>query len=371
MATYSTDKRVVLTLDAGGTNFVFSAISGNREIVEPKCYKADPHHLDNCLSMILQGFEAVNRQLSRSATAISFAFPGPADYKNGIIGDLPNFPAFCGGIALGPMLREHFRLPVFINNDGCLFAYGEALAGALPDINAQLECCGNPKRYANLLGVTLGTGFGGGVVVDGHLLTGDNDCGSHLWCFRNKHYPTLLAEESVGVRAVKRVYKELTQYEHANIDLLEPVDIFNIAEGEMPGDRDAAIASFRELGTIAGDVIAQASALVDGIVVIGGGVSKAAKYILPSLIEEMNGKLNMYGQRAFQRLSSQVYNLEIPEEKEAFLQDNSREIAIPFSDKSVVYNPQRAIGVTLSRLGANKAIALGAYSYALAALDKK
>ena len=38
--------------------------------------------------------------------AISFAFPGPADYEHGVIGDLPNFPAFCGGVALGPFGRK-------------------------------------------------------------------------------------------------------------------------------------------------------------------------------------------------------------------------------------------------------------------------
>ena len=49
-----------------------------------------------------------------------------ADYAHGIIGDLPNFPGFRGGVALGPYLEHVFGIPVFINNDGNLFAYGEA-----------------------------------------------------------------------------------------------------------------------------------------------------------------------------------------------------------------------------------------------------
>jgi glucokinase len=49
----------------------------------------------------------------------------------GIIGDLENLPTFKGGVALGPMLEEIFNIPVFINNDGDLFAYGEAIAGLL------------------------------------------------------------------------------------------------------------------------------------------------------------------------------------------------------------------------------------------------
>jgi len=130
--------------------------------------------LDLCLQTIQQGFEEVRSQLSEPAVAISFAFPGPADYPNGIIGDLGNLPAFRGGVALGPMLEEHFRLPVFINNDGDLFTYGEAIAGFLPYVNEKLAKAGSPKRFKNLFGITLGTGFGGGIVRDGHLYIGDN-----------------------------------------------------------------------------------------------------------------------------------------------------------------------------------------------------
>lgn len=102
---------------------------------------------------------------------------------------MPNFPAFRGGIALGPYLEEKFKIPVFINNDGNLFAYGEALAGALPAINEKLAAAGSPKRYKNLLGITLGTGFGAGVVIDNRLLTGDNGCGGDVWIMRNKNIP--------------------------------------------------------------------------------------------------------------------------------------------------------------------------------------
>ncbi|MFO8098939.1 MAG: ROK family protein, partial [Salinibacter sp.] len=105
--------------------------------------------------------------------AISFAFPGPADYANGIIGDLGNLPAFRGGIALGPMLENHFELPVFINNDGDLFTYGEAISGLLPWVNKQLEQAGSIKKYENLTGVTLGTGFGGGLARRGELVLDD------------------------------------------------------------------------------------------------------------------------------------------------------------------------------------------------------
>ena len=262
---YETDPRIVLTLDAGGTNLIFSAIAGNREIVEPVHFHSVPDDLDRMLSTLVEGFEAVRRQLDAAPVAISFAFPGPADYAHGIIGDLPNFPSFRGGVALGPFLERKFGIPVFINNDGNLFAYGEAISGALPEVNTLLERSGSTKRYRNLLGVTLGTGFGAGAVIDGRLLTGDNGCGGDVWVFRNKHHEGMICEESVSIRAVRRVYGEITGSDAAH---LTPRDIFDIAEGTRPGDREAARESFRRFGEVAGDVISQALTIIDGIVVL-------------------------------------------------------------------------------------------------------
>ena len=224
------DTRTVLTLDAGGTNLIFSAIAGNREVVEPVHFHSSPNDLDRMLSTLVEGFRAVMRQLDTAPVAISFAFPGPADYAHGIIGDLPNFPSFRGGVALGPYLERSFGIPVYINNDGNLFAYGEAICGALPEVNALLAEAGSTKRYRNLLGVTLGTGFGAGVVIDGRLLTGDNGCGGDVWVFRNKCHAGMICEESVSIRAIRRVYGELSG---EDASALTPRDICEIADGEF------------------------------------------------------------------------------------------------------------------------------------------
>ena len=83
-----------------------------------------------------------------------------------------------------------FGIPVFINNDGDLFAYGEALGGALPEVNARPEKAGSAKRYKNLLGYTFGTGFGVGMVVNGELNRGDNSC-VETFCPSTRRCPTL------------------------------------------------------------------------------------------------------------------------------------------------------------------------------------
>jgi len=363
---YEHDNRVVMTLDAGGTNFVFSAIKGCELVIAPVCLLSVPDDLDRCLSVLVEGFCRIKDSLSEAPVAISFAFPGPADYEHGVIGDLPNFPAFCGGVALVPFLEEKFGIPVFINNDGNLFAYGEALSGVLPQVNRELEAAGNPKRYKNLLGITLGTGFGAGVVINNCLLTGDNGCGGDVWLMRNKKYPDMLAEESVSIRAIHRVYRELTG---EDTDAFTPKDIFDIAEGMRAGNREAAIRCFDEMGEMAGAAIVNALNMVDGIVVIGGGLSGASKYILPGMLREMNRSISTFAGLNFKCLQSEVYNLMDDAERSLFLENKSRMVKVPFADKYAVYDCSKKIGIMISSLGASKAIALGAYAYALSRLQ--
>jgi glucokinase len=119
---YTTDNRIVMTLDAGGTNFVFSAARAGEEIIAPISLPARASTLEQSLQTIRTGFEQVKSQLSEQPVAISFAFPGPADYPNGIIGDLKNLPTFRGGVALGPMLDIiSAYLPSSITTVTCLY----------------------------------------------------------------------------------------------------------------------------------------------------------------------------------------------------------------------------------------------------------
>lgn len=356
-----------MTLDAGGTNMVFSASQGAEEIVDPVVLPSVTDNLEKCLELIKYGFENVCGQLDVRPQAISFAFPGPADYESGIIGDLPNFPAFRGGVPLGPFLESHFGIPVFINNDGNLFAYGEALAGVLPEINSLLQFSGSTKRYRNLLGVTLGTGFGGGIVIDGEMLRGDNQAAASLWRMPNKLHPGMIAEESVSIRAVQRVYSEMT----GDTAPYSPKDIFDIAEGRRAGSPPAAKAAFAELGEVVGDTIASAMTLTDGLVVIGGGMSGAYKYILPALMKELHSDTGKMDGTRFDRLVSRPFNLEDPAEMAEFLKGSSVMLKVPGTDRMVEYRTDGRVGIKLSRLGASRAIALGAYWFAVREMEKR
>lgn len=365
---YTEDPRAVMTLDAGGTNLVFSAIRGGRPAADSVTLPSEADNLDKCLGNIVRGFELVKKQLPEPPVAISFAFPGPADYPSGIIGDLPNLPAFRGGIALGPMLEDRFGIPVFINNDGDLFVYGESVAGFLPYVNGEIKKAGGVKRYKNLFGVTLGTGFGGGIVHNGELFTGDNSAGGEVWLLRNKLDPGMNAEEGSCIRAVRRVYAR-----QAGIPVEkapEPKVIYDIGMGEAAGDRAAAVESFRRLGETAGDAMAQALTLVDGLAVIGGGISGAHKLFLPALVDSVNGVYNKPG-GALRRLLAHAFNFEDPVQRKRFLEGDSRVITVPGSGRSVKYDPLQRTAIGISRLGTSEAVAIGAYAFALHKLSQK
>ena len=354
-------KPIVVTLDAGGTNFVFGAMQDGKPCAESITLPSSAHDLDLCLSTLIRGFEQIIATLPTPPVAISFAFPGPADYRNGIIGGyLPNFPSFRDGVALGPMLEEHFGIRVFINNDADLFAYGEAVGGALPRVNAMLEEAGSEKRYRNLLGFTFGTGFGFGFVMDGKLNLGDNSC-VEAFCLKHRDNPQVIVEDGIAIRAIKRVYKELSGDDRA----LEPYDIFKIADGTLEGNSEAAKEAFASQGRVAGDAMATAVTLMDGIVVIGGGLTGAAKYFMPALIEEMRSKISTMSGDSLNRVQMSVYNLDDKADFEKFARGNSSKIKVYGSDREVVYDPEKRIGVTISDIGASNAVALGAYLYAI------
>jgi len=269
---------------------------------------------------------------------------------------------------LKDMLEDQFHIPVYINNDGDLFAYGEAIGGLLPEINSRLEAAGNPKRYRHLFGVTFGTGFGGGIVSNGQLYIGDNSAGGEVNRMRNRLYLSTSSEDSTAIRGVRRVYAR-----EAGIPFDEapnPKEIQDIILDNAKGNHEAALKAWEEMAVVAGDILANSITLLDGIIVIGGGLSGAYKVFLQRLVDEMNASYTSFDGHSFPRLEITALNLENPAELDKFLENQSHSIKVPFSNRTVNYNPARYTGVGISRLGTSKAVSVGAYAYALAELNK-
>ncbi|MDR2009286.1 MAG: ROK family protein [Bacteroidales bacterium] len=354
---------IVLTLDAGGTNFVFSAIRNNKIISNKICRPSYGNNLENCLNSIIVGFKELQKEVGEKADAISFAFPGPADYKDGIIGDLYNLPAFKGGVALGPMLENIFNIPVFINNDGDLYAYGEALAGTLPAINKRLEDNQNKKQYKNLIGLTIGTGFGAGLISDGILIKGDNICAAEIWITSNRIDPGINSEEGVSIRAARHFYADYAKIPFA--DTPEPKDIFEIGMGKQKGNTKAAKMAYEKMGHFIGDTIANMITLFDGIVVIGGGVAGAKELIIPGIQKELNNGFKKLNGEQNPRLIQKTFCLNEKSEYEDFLKIRGKKIKIPFSDKEILYDIEPRSAYIFSDFNTSDMINLGAYNYAV------
>ncbi len=359
---YKSDSKIVLTLDAGGINFVFSAIRAGEMILEPITLPSNGHDLKKCIKTIIAGFESVKTQLPEKPIAISFAFPGPADYRKGIIGDLGNLPGFRGGVPLASILKSHFQLPVFINNDGDLFAYGEALGGMLPEINQELEMAGITRRYQNLIGITLGTGFGAGVVINNQLFVGDNSMSAEVWLLSNRHLPKSNSEEGISTRVIVSTYQYLSG---ENITGLMPADIFMISQGKIPGDAQAAKKAFEQFGTILGDSLANLITLFDGLVVIGGGLTGAQSLYMPAVMREFENHFTSPKGQIVKRLVQKVFDYSHPEQRASFMKNYSKELLFEGMEHPVFYDPAPRTAIVHSKLGASRAISLGAYLYAL------
>jgi glucokinase len=361
------DERVVLTLDAGGTNFIFHAFRQGKPMGEGIRKDAYANHLERCLSSIKEGFHEILKVVGERPVAISFAFPGPADYSRGIIDNSNNLPAFKGGVPLKDILEEEFGIPVFINNDGDLFAYGEALGGILPEINARLEASGSPKRYRNLVGFTLGTGFGGGFVSDGRLITGDNVTAAEVWLFSNRYHPMVNTEEVVSIRSVQRFYA--AEAGLPDPYALEPREITEIARGEKEGDRFAAMTAYKLMGQALGDAVANVLTFTDGIAVIGGGITGASDLYMPAVMNELNARFDPDNEASMPRLVQKVFNLDNEQDRDAFYRDNSRSLTVPGTGRTISYDPLPRLAIATSTRGASVSISLGAYAFALQHID--
>ena len=363
----SKDPRTVLTFDAGGTNFVFSAMQGGQNLLTPVSLPSNADQLEPCLETIFTGFDQVLSLLDNRAVAISFAIPAPTDYFNGVVGDLKNLPAFRGGVPLAKILENRYQMPVYMNNDGDLYAYGEALGGFLPEINKMLEAAGNPKRFKNLVGLTLGTGFGGGFVSDGTLIRGDNSIASEVWIFSNSITPSRNAEEEVSIRAILRNFQKAAGQEDNSH--LTPKDIYEIASGEQKGNQQAALQAFETMGQHLGDVIANLVSLTDGLVVMGGGIAGADRFFMPAIMKELERDFDFRKHDPIPRLIQKAFNVNEESGRSALCEVTGKFIDLPGSEQKVYYDEQPKVAIGTSRIGTDRAISLGAYAFALKQLD--
>ena len=157
-------------IDLGGTFIKFTATDqqgGASEIFElPTPTDGGPEGLvEQMVNGARKAIEACEDNGDK-VIGVGVGSPGPLDLKAGLVIAMPNIAGMVN-VPLRDMISEPLGLPVVLENDANAAAYGEYISGAGKDTH-------------DLVVLTLGTGVGGGIVVDGELLHGSHEIGAEL-----------------------------------------------------------------------------------------------------------------------------------------------------------------------------------------------
>ena len=142
-------------VDIGATKTRIGVVQDSQVIKEADFPTSSTASKQQILDELTAGIEEV---AGRDFYGIGIGVPGLIDEDNGILFDLLNIPSL-KEVHLKDHLEGHFNKPVRITNDANVFAVGEKMFGA-------------GKPYKNLVGVTLGTGFGCGIIANHELYSG-------------------------------------------------------------------------------------------------------------------------------------------------------------------------------------------------------
>lgn len=281
------DKRVI-GIDVGGTNLRGALVNADGKIINRMKIASDADKgidavIDNLVRLIksIGGGEVVS--------AVGFGIPGIIDFKNGIITQAPNI---CN--VNNYPIRENLRarlgddIPVIIENDANCAAVGEWWMGAAKDVGS-------------LVIITLGTGVGGGIVLDGKLWRGADGMGGevgHMTIYPDGakcncgNYGCL--ESYSSATAVRRMVREAladTASKTALRELVVDEDPGRIPEvvmkAALEGD-EAALGIWEHFGIALGIGMASLVNILNvEMIVIGGGVSEAWEMFIDRALAEL------------------------------------------------------------------------------------
>jgi glucokinase len=145
----------VIGVDIGATKIHIGLVQDGRILQEAKFSTSSQAPKDQIIGELIKGLEQV---MDPEVVGIGIGVPGLVDETEGIIYDLQNIPSW-QEVHLKAALEGVFKVPVFLSNDGNSFVLGEKIYG-------------QGKAYKNLLGITLGTGFGTGIIINNQLYSG-------------------------------------------------------------------------------------------------------------------------------------------------------------------------------------------------------
>ena len=276
-------------IDLGGTNIAIGIVDENGKIIhEESCEtrsEREPQELiDDMIALVLKVLDEYNMQLNE-ITAIGVGIPGLADKDGNVI--------FCvnlgwRNVPLRKMLEDALHTPVYIDNDATVAALAEYESGSMQNCKSGLM-------------LTLGTGIGGGIILNGEIYSGLNGVGSELGhtvigenfyncnCGRNGCLETFASSTAI-IKYTKKLIMEMNEPTtimenvEGNIDNLNAKIIFDCAK---KGDKIATLAVNRLIKYLGIGILNIVNFIDPEIIVLGGGIAGAGQYLLDLITKEV------------------------------------------------------------------------------------
>lgn len=157
-------------IDVGGTNVKIALVDENGKIIYsnsvPTYAKMGYEYTVNNIKQAIKDLMKETNTDSKTIEGIGFDFPGQVDYKTGVVKLAPNIPGWVN-VPIAQMIEDEFHIPTRIDNDVRCAALGEMKFGA-------------GQGCENFVCITVGTGIGSGLVVNGKLVRGASNAAGEI-----------------------------------------------------------------------------------------------------------------------------------------------------------------------------------------------
>lgn len=257
------NKMNVIGVDLGGTSIKAGLVSSSGNIIK-KCEIPTEAKKGN-KTIINNIIFSINKVKHGKVVGIGIGSPGPLDYKKGIIAKSVNIPF--KNVPLKKIIEKQFKIKTCVDNDAKCFTLAEAIFG-------------QGRKYENVVGITLGTGIGGGLVINKKIYHGRNNATElgHMTINYNGFYDNC---GNIGCLEAHASSKFFINFSNNKKD---PFILYKLA---LKGNKNA-IKTFEEMGYYLGISIANIMYAFDpDIIIIGGKISNAWKFFSKAMNKEI------------------------------------------------------------------------------------
>jgi len=286
--------RIVFAADLGGTHLRAALVDQCGRIhAQLKHETPRDESADYVVHSLVSGVKELSGQLPSGLPSISSAaimVPGTVDKTNTIIVGAPNLPSL-RNFKLKLVLEEKLKLPVLLENDANAAAVGEMWLGAA-------------RGYRSVICITLGTGVGGGIILDGKLWRGADGSAGEIGHTTvepfsgppckcgNRGCLEVFASATAMVRMAKEDFGKYPNT-RLRLDGLTALDVYNAG---MAGD-ELSIQVFKKAGRYLGVGLANLITLLGPeVIVIGGGGANGWKLLVDDIMEQIHLRVPSHGE---------------------------------------------------------------------------